>query len=137
MNSVFELEKFIADKFTKEGYDKKDMAFVTTGIGAATTTYGCINSHYFDPTKTSDGQKGFFRTKQAGRTGLGSVMVDKKIRSVIILAEYPHGENPYGAADWEKAKRAGSKLSKVVREVDPVSLKMSPQGKCGTHQFHE
>ncbi|MGZ3635860.1 MAG: aldehyde ferredoxin oxidoreductase C-terminal domain-containing protein [Syntrophales bacterium] len=135
IEQVFELERFIADKFTKEGYHKKDMAFVTTGIGAATTTYGCINSHYYDPTKTADGQKGLFRTKQAGRTGLGSVMVDKKIRSVIILAEYPHGENPYGAADWEKAKKAGSKLSKVVREVDPVSLKMYRKGSAGLVSF--
>ncbi|MGC9976614.1 MAG: aldehyde ferredoxin oxidoreductase C-terminal domain-containing protein [Syntrophales bacterium] len=132
---VFDLQKFIADKFTREGYDKKDMAFVTTGVGAVATTFGCINSHYFDPTKTADGQKGFFRTKQAGRTGLGSVMVDKKIRSVIILAEYPHGENPYGAADWERAKRAGQKLSKVVREVDPVSLKMYRKGSAGLISF--
>jgi aldehyde:ferredoxin oxidoreductase len=132
---VFELEKFIADKFTQEGYDKKNMAFVTTGVGAASTTYGCINSHYYDPTKTTNGQKGFFRTKQAGRTGLGSVMVDKKIRSVIVMAEYPHGENPYGAADWEKAKKAGSRLSKVVREVDPVSLKMYRKGSAGLISF--
>ncbi|HUH65929.1 MAG TPA: aldehyde ferredoxin oxidoreductase C-terminal domain-containing protein, partial [Syntrophales bacterium] len=132
---VFELEKFIADRFEREGYDKKNMAFVTTGVGAAATTFGCINSHYFDPTKIADGQKGFFRTKQAGRTGLGSVMFDKKIRSVIILAEYPHGENPYGAADWERAKKAGVKLSKVVREVDPVSLKMSRKGSAGLISF--
>ncbi|MGO9137824.1 MAG: aldehyde ferredoxin oxidoreductase C-terminal domain-containing protein [Syntrophales bacterium] len=135
IEQVFELEKFIVDKFTQEGYDKKNMAFVTTGAGAARTTYGCINSHYYDPTKTTDGQKGFFRTKQAGRTGLGSVMVDKKIRSVIIMAEYPHGENPYGAADWEKAKKAGSRLSKVVREVDPVSLKMYRKGSAGLVSF--
>ncbi len=132
---VFNLEAFIADKFTREGYDKKNIAFVTTGVGAACTTYGCINSHYYDPTKTADGQKGFFRTKQAGRTGLGSVMVDKKIRSIIIMAEYPHGDNPYGATDWEKAKRAGSRLSKVVREVDPVSLKMYRKGSAGLISF--
>ena len=135
IDQVFDLEKFIADKFTKAGYDKKDITFVTTGVGAANTTYGCINSHYFDPTKTTDGQKGFFRTKQAGRTGLGSVMIDKKIRSIIVLAEYPHGENPYGAADWEKARKAGLKLSKVVREVDPVSLKMHRKGSAGLISF--
>jgi aldehyde:ferredoxin oxidoreductase len=135
IDRVFDLEKFIVDACTGKGYDKKDITFVTTGVGAANTTYGCINSHYFDPTKTAGGQKGFFRTKQAGRTGLGSVMIDKKIRSVIVLAEYPHGENPYGAADWEKAKRAGLKLSKVVREVDPVSLKMSRQGSAGLISF--
>ena len=92
------------------------------GVGAASTTYGCINSHYYDPTKTTDGQKGIFRTKQAGRTGLGSVMIDKKIRSVIFLAEYPRGENPFGAADWDKAKKAGHKLSKVVKEVHLVQF---------------
>ena len=135
IDQVFDLEKFIADKFAKAGYDKKGITFVTTGVGAANTTYGCINSHYFDPTKTTDGQKGFFRTKQAGRTGLGSVMIDKKIRSIIVLAEYPHGENPYGAADWEKAKKAGLKLSKVVREVDPVSLKMYRKGSAGLISF--
>ena len=135
IDHVFDLEKFIAEKFTKAGYEKKDIAFMTTGVGAANTTYGCINSHYYDPTKTTDGQKGFFRTKQAGRTGLGSVMIDKKIRSIIVLAEYPHGENQYGAADWEKARKAGLKLSKVVREVDPVSLKMYRKGSAGLISF--
>ncbi|HVO66212.1 MAG TPA: aldehyde ferredoxin oxidoreductase C-terminal domain-containing protein [Syntrophales bacterium] len=135
IDHVFDLEKFIADKFTQQGYDKKNITFVTTGIGAANTTYGCINSHYYDPTKTADGLKGFFRTKQGGRTGLGSVMNDKKLRSVIVLAEFPHGENPYGAADWEKARKAGSRLSKVVKEVDPVSLKMHRKGSAGLISF--
>lgn len=135
IDQVFDLEKFISDTFTEAGYDKKDITFVTTGAGAANTTYGCINSHYFDPTKTADGQKGFFRTKQAGRTGLGSVMIDKRIRAVIVLAEYPHGENPYGAADWERAKQAGHKLFKVVKEVDPVSLKMYRKGSAGLISF--
>ena len=97
---------------------------MSTGIGAANTTYGCINSHYYDVTKPVDGGKGLFRTKQAGRTGIGTVMSDKKILAIVVLADNPHGENPYGAADWERVKRAGTKLHKVVREVDPQSLKM-------------
>jgi len=36
-------------------------------------TYGCINSHYFRSHKNRiDETKGLFRTKQAGRTGLGN-----------------------------------------------------------------
>jgi aldehyde:ferredoxin oxidoreductase len=132
---VFDLEKVIIDRFVREGHDRKDIVFLTTGMGAANTTYGCINSHYFDPTKITNGGKGFFRTKQAGRTGLGSVMMDKKIRAVVVLAEYPKGENPYGAADWEKVKAAGSKLSKIVRKVDPVSLKMHREGSAGLINF--
>src|SRR3989339_735100 len=132
---VFGLEREIVDRFVCEGRDKKEIVFLTTGIGASRTTYGCINSHYFDPAKPVDGTKGLFRTKQAGRTGLGTVMHDKKIRAIVVLARYPHGENPYGAADWEKVKRAGAKLGEVVREVDPQSLKMYRKGSAGLINF--
>jgi aldehyde:ferredoxin oxidoreductase len=135
IDEVFDMEKIIADRFTRAGRDRKEIVFLTTGIGAANTTYGCINSHYFDPTKHVDGAKGLFRTKQAGRTGLGSVMSDKKIRAIVVLAEFPHGENPYGASDWEKVKHAGAKLGKVVREVDPQSLKMYRKGSAGLIAF--
>jgi aldehyde:ferredoxin oxidoreductase len=135
IDEVFDMEKAIADRFTGAGRDRKEIVFLTTGIGAANTTYGCINSHYFDPTKHADGEKGLFRTKQAGRTGLGSVMSDKKIRAIVVLAEFPHGENPYGASDWEKVKHAGAKLGKVVREVDPQSLKMYRKGSAGLIAF--
>jgi aldehyde:ferredoxin oxidoreductase len=135
IDEVFDMEKIIADRFTRAGRDRKEIVFLTTGIGAAHATYGCINSHYFDPTKHADGAKGLFRTKQAGRTGLGSVMSDKKIRAIVVLAQFPHGENPYGASDWEKVKHAGAKLGKVVREVDPQSLKMYRKGSAGLIAF--
>ncbi|MDP3098829.1 MAG: aldehyde ferredoxin oxidoreductase C-terminal domain-containing protein [Syntrophales bacterium] len=135
IDHVFGLEAEIVDRFVREGRDKKEIVFLTTGVGASRTTYGCINSHYFDPAKPVDGTKGLFRTKQAGRTGLGTVMQDKKIRAIVILAKYPHGENPYGAADWEKVKRAGAKLGEVVREVDPQSLKMYRKGSAGLIDF--
>ncbi len=135
IDQVFELEKSLVDRFVSQGYDKKDMVFLTTGIGAASTTYGCINSHYYDPTKPVDGTRGIFRTKQAGRTGLGSVMMDKNIRAVVILAEYPHGENPYGAHDWNRVKKAGAQLHKVVKEVDPNSLQMHRKGSAGLISF--
>lgn len=132
---VFDLEQAIVAQFTGAGHHKKDIVFVTVGIGAAHTTYGCINSHYFDPTKPVDGGKGLYRTKQAGRTGLGSVMMDKKLRAIVILAEYPHGDNPYGAADWDKVKHAGAKLHAIIKEVDPQALKMHRKGSAGLITF--
>jgi aldehyde:ferredoxin oxidoreductase len=62
-------------------------------------------------------------------------MSDKKIKAVVVLTDNPHGENPYGAADWERVKRAGSKLQKIVREVDPQSLKMYRKGSAGLITF--
>jgi aldehyde:ferredoxin oxidoreductase len=135
IDQVFDLEKVIVDQFRKIGHEKKDIVFLTTGIGAANTTYGCINSHYYDAAKPVDGTKGLFRTKQAGRTGLGTVMMHKNIRAIVVLAGYPHGENPYGAADWEKVKQSGIKLHKIVKEVDPQSLKMYRKGSAGLISF--
>ncbi len=135
IDHVFDLEKLIVEQFLQTGREKKDIVFLTTGVGAANTTYGCINSHYFDAVKPVDGKKGLFRTKQAGRTGLGSVMMHKNIRAIVVLAHYPHGDNPYGAADWNKVKQAGLKLHKIVKEVDPQSLRMYRKGSAGLISF--
>ena len=135
MDQVFDLEKTIVDKFLQAGYEKKNIVFLTTGLGAANTMYGCINSHYYDAVKPVDGTKGLFRTKQAGRTGLGTVMINKNIRAIVVLSGFPHGENPYGAADWEKVKQSGTKLHKIVKEVDPQSLKMYRKGSAGLIAF--
>jgi aldehyde:ferredoxin oxidoreductase len=133
---VFDLEKTIADRFIQEGYDAKNIVFLTTGSGAKHTNYGCVNSHYYEPTKSCDGsKKGLFRTKQAGRTGIGTVMANKKIGAIVVLAEYLKGGNPYGAVDWVKVKEAGAKLNAVIRKVDPVSLKMYRKGSAGLIAF--
>jgi aldehyde:ferredoxin oxidoreductase len=134
-DQVFGLEKDIVDKFLREGREKKDMAFLTTGIGAANTAFGCINSHYYDAAKPVDGTKGRFRTKQAGRTGLGSVMSHKNITAIVVLAAFPHGDNPYGAADWGKVKEAGGRLHNIVRDVDPQALQMHLKGSAGLISF--
>lgn len=135
IDQVFDLEQTIVERFVQAGHQKKDIVFITTGFGAGNTTYGCINSHYYDPTKPVGGARGLFRTKQAGRTGLGSVMMSKRVRAVVILAEFPHGENPYGAADWDKVKQAGTKLHKIVKEVDPQALQMYRKGSAGLITF--
>jgi len=134
-DEVFNLEKTIVDRFLAEGREKKDMTFLTTGIGAANTAFGCINSHYYDATKPAFGIKGLFRTKQAGRTGLGSVMSHKNITAIVVLAAFPHGDNPYGAADWDKVKAAGLKLHRIVKEVDPQALQMHLKGSAGLISF--
>lgn len=133
---AFDLERHIAERFTAVGYEKRNIAFMSTGIGAVHTAFGCINSHYFDVTKPAkDGGKGVWRTKQAGRTGIGSVMRRKGLFAIVVLAEYPHGENPYGAADWEKVRDAGRRLHSIVKEIDPQQLKMSRKGSAGLITF--
>src|SRR6266568_1642483 len=135
MDESFGIERMVDEKFTSAGFDRRTIAFMSTGTGADHTTFGCINSHYFDVTKPTPTGKGLYRTKQAGRTGIGSVMSDKGVRAIVVLAPYPQGDNPYGAADWERAKDAGKRLHKVVKEVDPTSLRMSRKGSAGLITF--
>ncbi len=135
MAEVFDLEKEIVGRFEGAGFHKRQMAFLSAGEGADHTAFGCINSHYYDATKPTPAGRGIFRTKQAGRTGIGSVMRNKRIRAIVVLADYPHGDNPYGAADWQRVKRAGAELHRVVKEVDPQSLKMHRKGSAGLITF--
>ena len=135
LDEAFDLERMIDEKFTSAGYDRRSIAFMSTGIGADHTTFGCINSHYFDVTKPTPTGKGIYRTKQAGRTGIGTVMSDKGVRAIVVLATYPQGDNPYGAEDWDKAKDAGKRLHKVVKDVDPTLLRMSRKGSAGLITF--
>lgn len=135
LTDSFALERAVAERFTAAGFDKRHITFMSTGSGADHTAYGCINSHYYDVTKPTPEGRGIFRTKQAGRTGIGSVMRDKRIRAIVVLANHPHGENPFGAADWERVKRAGKTLQKVIKEVDPQSLKMYRKGSAGLITF--
>ncbi len=135
LEEVFDLERAIVERFTGMGYDKRHISFMSTGIGADHTAFGCINSHYYDGTKPTPNGRGIFRTKQAGRTGIGSVMRDKKIRAIVVLASHPQGDNPYGAVDWDRVKRAGARLHKVIKEVDPQSLKMHRKGSAGLITF--
>ncbi|MRR15819.1 MAG: hypothetical protein EG826_05120 [Deltaproteobacteria bacterium] len=134
-DQVFNLETAIVNQFLSEGREKRDITFLTTGVGAANTLFGCINSHYYDATKPVDGKKGLFRTKQAGRTGLGTVMSRKRITAVVVLAAFPRGDNPYGAADWEQVKNAGMKLHDIVKDVDPQALQMHLKGSAGLISF--
>ena len=135
---AFDLEKHIAERFTAAGYEKRNIAFMSTGIGAINTAYGCINSHYFDVTKPAkDGGKGVWRTKQAGRTGIGSVMRGKGLFAIVVLAEYPHGDNPYGAADWEKVRDAGRRLHSHRQGDRSAAAEDGPQRERRPDHLHE
>jgi len=70
-----------------------------------------INSHYFDPAKQVNGTRGIFRTKTAGRTGLGSVMYAKNVRAVVVIGRLPQrGKSLTGPRIGTGSKRPGARL---------------------------
>ena len=100
----------------------KNVAAVTTGIGAQNTRLGLINSHFYDS------QRKRLRIKQAGRGGTGTVMRFKGLMGVIVSASESR-KKTNNAIEPEKVKNAGSALAKVIKNEDPKQLYMQS---CGT-----
>ncbi len=98
-----------------------EVAFVTAGTGAKNTFVGCINSMYYDVRRKR------CRAKQAGRGGTGTVMRDKGLWGIVVKCSTPmsHGNRP---ADPKRVQAVGSKLRRVVREVDPKAMSLATQG---------
>jgi aldehyde:ferredoxin oxidoreductase len=99
----------------------RNFAVVTTGIGAKNTRFGIINSHFFDERRNR------IRTKQAGRGGTGTVMRFKNIMGIIVHSSHARLKNN-NPADYEKVKRAGSALAKVIKQEDPKQLHLASWG---------
>jgi len=98
-----------------------NVAFVTAGIGARHTWFGCLNSVYYDSRRQR------CRSKQAGRGGTGTVMCAKGLWGILVKCNVHRG-NANHPADPEKVIAAGHKLREVIREVDPQAMRLVNQG---------
>lgn len=108
----------IIEKFTGDG-KRRNVAFVTAGVGAVNTHIGCVNSVYYDSARKR------CRAKQAGRGGTGSVMRGKGLWGIIVKCNAPK-EN--AAVDKERLQKVGRKLRDVIKEVDPKAMSLGTQG---------
>jgi len=98
-----------------------NVAFVTAGIGAKHTWFGCLNSVYYDSRRNR------CRSKQAGRGGTGTVLRHKGLWGLLVKCNAPVA-NANHPADHERIRTAGHKLREVVREVDPKAMRLANQG---------
>ena len=55
----------------------QDISVVSAGQGALHTLIGCINVSFYDWKRREP------RLKQAGRGGLGTVLMDKKLKAIV------------------------------------------------------
>ena len=68
-----------------------NVAFVTAGIGAQHTWFGCLNSVYYDNRRKR------CRSKQAGRGGTGTVMCDKGLWGILVKCNIHRGNSNHPA----------------------------------------
>ncbi len=98
-----------------------NVAFVTAGIGAHNTWFGCLNSVYYDSRRKR------CRSKQAGRGGTGTVLTAKGMWGILVKCNISRGHANH-PADHEKIYEAGHKLRDIIREVDPQAMRLNNQG---------
>ncbi|MBW2144955.1 MAG: aldehyde:ferredoxin oxidoreductase [Deltaproteobacteria bacterium] len=99
----------------------ENIAAVTTGIGAANTRFGIINSLFYDRRRKR------MRAKQAGRGGTGTVMFTKGLNAVIVRCSDAKVDANH-QVDETGVKQSGASLKKVVSQVDPQQLRLSSWG---------
>jgi aldehyde:ferredoxin oxidoreductase len=98
-----------------------NVAFVTAGVGAQHTWFGCLNSLYYDSRRNR------CRSKQAGRGGTGTVLCDKGLWGILVKCNIPRGHANHPVND-AKIHEAGHQLREVIREVDPQAMRLNNQG---------
>ena len=110
----------LIEKWRGDG-KQTNVAFVTAGIGAQHTWFGCLNSLYYDSRRHR------CRSKQAGRGGTGTVLCDKGLWGILVKCNIPRGHANHPANDAQ-IHEAGHHLREVIREVDPQAMRLNNQG---------
>ncbi|MEW6440168.1 MAG: aldehyde ferredoxin oxidoreductase C-terminal domain-containing protein [bacterium] len=117
--SFLEAENFF-EQWKGRG-EVRNVAVLTTGKGAATTHFGCLNSVYYDVKRKR------CRSKQAGRGGMGTVMRGKGLWGIVVRnnASKALANDP---AEARRLRETGNRLRSVIRDVDPKAMRMYAQG---------
>ncbi len=98
-----------------------NVAFVTAGVGARHTWYGCLNSVYYDSRRNR------CRSKQAGRGGMGTVLCEKGLWGVLVKCNRARG-NANRPVSKTQISEAGHQLREVIKAVDPQAMRLHNQG---------
>ena len=98
-----------------------DISVVTTGAGARHSRWGCLNFSWYDAKRRR------VRYKQAGRGGIGTVLIDKGIKAVV--ARWGQVSLETNAPADKAGLRQVTKLhAKEIVELDPKQNRMAKVG---------
>ena len=108
-NNTHLLAEQLTYMYAKENTDKarQKVSVVSSGRGAEHSYWGMLNFSFYDVRRKVP------RVKQAGRGGLGTVLRDKHIKAIVVIA-------PYTKPIWHIS--SGQKLAEIV-DKKPVDLK--------------
>ena len=116
-----ELTQQLTEKFAQEESEKQRISVVCTGPAAKNTKWGMLNFSWFVRGRN------WASSKQAGRGGIGTVFIDKKIKAIVCRSPKVtiKSNNP---DDLETAREIGKAHTQEIMELDPIQNEMRRVG---------
>ena len=116
-----ELTQQLTEEYAQDENEKQRVSVVSTGPAARFTKWGMLNFSWFVRGRN------WASCKQAGRGGIGSVFIDKKIKALVCRTPRVtvKSNNPH---DLEKARELGKAHSQEIMELDPIQNEMRRVG---------
>ena len=106
------------------GKKLESIAAVAAGIGGKNSSFGIINSIFYDIKRKR------LRAKQAGRGGTGTVMRHKALKAIVVTSNLSRSQ-ANRPADLNMVKEAGRKLKHVIKTQDPSGIHLRAWGTTG------
>jgi aldehyde:ferredoxin oxidoreductase len=107
-----------------QGKKAENIAVVTAGVGGKHSSFGIINSIFYDTRRKR------LRAKQAGRGGTGTVMRYKGLKAIVVTSNLSRSQANH-PADLAMVKEAGRKLKHVIKTQDPRGIHLRAWGTTG------
>ncbi len=107
-----------------QGKKPENIAAAAAGIGGKNSSFGIINSVFYDTKRRR------FRSKQAGRGGTGTVMRLKGLKAIVVTSSLSRSQ-ANRPADPDMVKEAGRKLKHVIKTQDPRGINLRAWGTTG------
>ncbi|MCD4746109.1 MAG: hypothetical protein K8R58_07405 [Bacteroidales bacterium] len=115
------LAEQLTEMYADDEKDKKNIGVVSAGNAAKHSLIGMLNFSFYDP------KRKLVRLKQAGRGGIGSVLVNKKIKAIVVKISGVKG-NLNNVANLQAITERGKIFNKEMRELDDSQAEMRTKG---------
>jgi aldehyde:ferredoxin oxidoreductase len=119
--NAYAVTEKLHEYFAVDEADKRNISIVSTGKGAESRWFGCMNMSFYDP------RRKVARMKQAGRGGGGSILRDKKIAALAVKYSGMTG-NENNAVDPGTLQKVALKLHREIRDLGDQQCRMRRVG---------
>ncbi|HNX45808.1 MAG TPA: aldehyde ferredoxin oxidoreductase C-terminal domain-containing protein [Anaerolineaceae bacterium] len=119
------LAEELTRNYAESEEDQVNVSVVSSGSAARNILYGMLNFSFYDP------RRKVVRFKQAARGGLGTIMLDKGIKALVVRYKGIKG-NTNNPADVATLNRIGVKYHKEMHDLDEKQNGMRKIGTANT-----